>query len=355
MKKIMFGGIVCIMLMTIVSANAAVQEYTETYTYTAGESESKLSARAHAQNEAVRSLLERIGIGILSNTKIKDFQITADVITMLQAGIVSSKEVEKDSTWDGKKYKTTLNIKVDPDDVEKSLYLYLKSTKDIEALQVKYDELLKEYEKLKIAKPDTATKRSEEIERELNKIALLRDGILSFQSKKVRLALANLNEVIERYPEYADAYVYRGLYYDSLGNYESYRKAVDDFKKALKVETETGGITYIRDALGLALYHVGSRWNEGHDVPQNYENAVKWFSEADQYGNKQAQYELGILYLEGRGVQADKIKAYFWLNKAATRGHSGADVYRTMVAMSLSMEEITEAQRLSSEKISENE
>ena len=43
-------------------------------------------------------------------------------------------------------------------------------------------------------------------------------------------------------------------------------------------------------------------------------------------GNAAAQYALGLLYLEGRGVAADRGKAALWLERAAGQGHAGAEV-----------------------------
>ncbi len=262
MKKVVFCGIVCVILMTLVLASAEEQTYTQEYSYKAGEGDSKLKSRESAQAEAKRQILERIGTAILSKTTVRDFKITAEDIIMLTAGIIKSEET--DGKWDGYEYKTTLKIRVDPDEVEKKLLFYIQSTSDKEKL-----------------------------------------------------------------------------------------KAVDDFKTALKLETNKRSLVFIKDALGNALYHVGKCWNEGKYVPQNYEKAAKWFIEADQYENTKARYELGIIYMEGLGVKADNIKAYIWLNKAATGKDTPANAYRELVATGMTKEEIKEAQRLSSESIPE--
>ncbi|MFN7038701.1 MAG: tetratricopeptide repeat protein [Alphaproteobacteria bacterium] len=38
-------------------------------------------------------------------------------------------------------------------------------------------------------------------------------------------------------------------------------------------------------------------------------------------GNKQAQYTLGCMYIEGEGVRINLSKAKFWLEKSAEAGH----------------------------------
>lgn len=48
---------------------------------------------------------------------------------------------------------------------------------------------------------------------------------------------------------------------------------------------------------------------------------------AAQQGNAQAQFELGMTYFKGIGVQKDYLKALEWFNKAADQGHERAKEY----------------------------
>ncbi len=44
-------------------------------------------------------------------------------------------------------------------------------------------------------------------------------------------------------------------------------------------------------------------------VAQDYVAAVRWFRAAAEQGNAEAQYDLGLMYLEGLGVTQDKAEA----------------------------------------------
>lgn len=47
--------------------------------------------------------------------------------------------------------------------------------------------------------------------------------------------------------------------------------------------------------------------------------------EMAEKGNKNAQYDVGVIYLYGRGVPKDENKAFEWFNKAAASGYSVAE------------------------------
>jgi len=48
---------------------------------------------------------------------------------------------------------------------------------------------------------------------------------------------------------------------------------------------------------------------------------------AGEKGNRRAQYQLGLLYARGDGVQKNLMKAREWLHKAAMQGHPKAQFY----------------------------
>ncbi len=80
---------------------------------------------------------------------------------------------------------------------------------------------------------------------------------------------------------------------------------------------------------------------------------VKWFRKAAEQGYADAQSFLGIMYMDGRGVPQDDVRAHMWLNLAASK-LSGEDrdnvgEGRDILAKKMSREEIAEAQRLARE------
>ncbi|MDQ6957742.1 MAG: copper chaperone PCu(A)C [Mariprofundaceae bacterium] len=60
---------------------------------------------------------------------------------------------------------------------------------------------------------------------------------------------------------------------------------------------------------------------------KNMTDAASLFRQAGEQGNRQAQYQMGLLYARGDGVKKDFIKAREWLYKAAVQGHPKAQFY----------------------------
>ena len=57
---------------------------------------------------------------------------------------------------------------------------------------------------------------------------------------------------------------------------------------------------------------------EGRCVPQDYDEAVKWYRLAAAQGYANAQYSLGVMYEKGLGVPKDYLLSYMWLTIAKT-------------------------------------
>jgi putative methionine-R-sulfoxide reductase with GAF domain len=61
-----------------------------------------------------------------------------------------------------------------------------------------------------------------------------------------------------------------------------------------------------------AEFALGTHFATGQDVPQDYAEAGRWFTQAAEQGNVIAQVALAAYYSAGRGVPQDSAKAYFW-------------------------------------------
>ncbi len=59
-------------------------------------------------------------------------------------------------------------------------------------------------------------------------------------------------------------------------------------------------------------------------MSQNYEDAAKWYLLAAQQSNKDAQFLLASIYMQGQGVLQDDKEAMKWLRRAAKQGHAEA-------------------------------
>jgi TPR repeat protein len=66
----------------------------------------------------------------------------------------------------------------------------------------------------------------------------------------------------------------------------------------------------------------------GRSVPQNWATAVKWWRKAAEagnvYTNAGAQWNVGLCFYYGLGVDRDVAQAKLWFGKAAAQGYSSA-------------------------------
>ena len=76
-----------------------------------------------------------------------------------------------------------------------------------------------------------------------------------------------------------------------------------------------------------AQYHLGVLFNDGKGVPQDFTQAAKWYTQAASQGHVKAQLYLGLLYQKGQGVEQDYRQAAIYYLKAASQGDTKAQYY----------------------------
>lgn len=108
-----------------------------------------------------------------------------------------------------------------------------------------------------------------------------------------------------------------------------------------------------------AQYVIGTMYFDGRGVPQVYATAALWFRKAAERGSTAAQMDLGSMYADGRGVPQDYVLAYKWLNLVATLPHlsseadkkfvNSASYKRAAVTEKMTPAQIANAQKLARE------
>ena len=73
-----------------------------------------------------------------------------------------------------------------------------------------------------------------------------------------------------------------------------------------------------------AQYNLGNMYADGKGVKQDYFKAFEWYQKAAEQGNADAQCFLGFMYQYGQGVKQDYFKAFEWWQKAAEQGDAEA-------------------------------
>jgi TPR repeat protein len=75
-----------------------------------------------------------------------------------------------------------------------------------------------------------------------------------------------------------------------------------------------------------AQYYVGLLYADGRGVPRDYRAALLWYRKAAEQGNPEAQDALGDMYYLAVGVPQDYAQAANWYRQAAARGYGPAQV-----------------------------
>lgn len=68
------------------------------------------------------------------------------------------------------------------------------------------------------------------------------------------------------------------------------------------------------------------------------------FLQAAINGDVDAQYGMGLIYAEGRGVEQDEVRALYWLTRAIEQGDRDAVLLRQVVAVNMTAEQLAEAE-----------
>ena len=103
-----------------------------------------------------------------------------------------------------------------------------------------------------------------------------------------------------------------------------------------------------------AQYNLGVMYANGRGVDQNYKTAVKWYTLAAEQGHATAQYNLGGMYAGGLGVLQDNLYAHMWWNIAASLGDEDASYNRDTLAEKMTPADISKAQQLARECVAKN-
>lgn len=98
---------------------------------------------------------------------------------------------------------------------------------------------------------------------------------------------------------------------------EAYRRK--DYRSALREWQPLAEQGHVR-----AEFYLGVMYENGRGLPQNHLEASKWYNRAASQNYARAQYNLGLMYAKGQGVPRDHMKAANLYRKAADHGYAKA-------------------------------
>ena len=129
-----------------------------------------------------------------------------------------------------------------------------------------------------------------------------------------------------------------------------------DFMKGLAAYESGNFATALREFRPLAeqgstyaQFNLGVMYYNGKGVPQDYKTALNWYTLAAEQGVADAQYNLGWMYYKGQGVSQDYVYAHMWWNVVASNGDENGGKVRDLVAKKMTATQIEKAQELARE------
>ena len=81
----------------------------------------------------------------------------------------------------------------------------------------------------------------------------------------------------------------------------------------------------------------------------DYATALRLWIPAAYQGEARAQFDMGVIHANGRGVLQDYAVAHMWFSLSASRGDTTAAEYRQKLAKDMSPEQIADAQKMARE------
>ena len=96
-----------------------------------------------------------------------------------------------------------------------------------------------------------------------------------------------------------------------------------------------------------AQYNLGLMYANGRGVPENDAEVVKWFRIAAEQGFAPAQNDLGLMYANGTGGPQDDVLAYAWLNLAVEQGNELASGNKDKLQTRMTATQMARAQEQS--------
>ena len=73
-----------------------------------------------------------------------------------------------------------------------------------------------------------------------------------------------------------------------------------------------------------AQYQLAVLYSNGQGITEDPVKAAQWMLKSARQGYKRAQYTMGVFYEEGAGVKTNRDQAIHWYNIASKQGHNNA-------------------------------
>ena len=146
------------------------------------------------------------------------------------------------------------------------------------------------------------------------------------------------------------------MYRDGKGVEQNYRLALHWFLKAAEERSSADRLNpklrHWKEGAVVqseAQFNLGMFYMNGNGVKQDYETAFDWFRLSAELGRVAAQNNLGFMYANGLGVSQDFTRAYMWWHIAGSRGYDDANHGLSAVEKYMAPDQIQKATSMAQE------
>ena len=116
---------------------------------------------------------------------------------------------------------------------------------------------------------------------------------------------------------------------------------IDPIFKSIPLLTESAEAGVLKSQYNLGLAYI-----EGKGIPVNKSEGISWLIKAGSLGYSEAQYALGYMFYIGEGVPKSIIQAYLWMSVAKMQGHTKAARNLRTIESYMPKKQIAQAQAL---------
>ncbi len=113
-------------------------------------------------------------------------------------------------------------------------------------------------------------------------------------------------------------------YVDALRKDGTAAKAIEASNAERRRKIDEGVRKQARAGDAQAQFELGRIYRDGMGIDANPRKAAEWFYLSALQGNVRAQLNLGAIYANGKGVKRDYAESLKWLRKAAAQGNAEA-------------------------------
>ena len=107
---------------------------------------------------------------------------------------------------------------------------------------------------------------------------------------------------------------------------QTFDEAVAAYGRGDYATAVRGFLVHAEQGNASAQFNLGDIYREGRGVLKDHAEAARWFRLAAEQGHAEAQNKLGVIYQDGNGVLKNMTKAAHWFRRAAEQGHVIAQV-----------------------------